>query len=59
MTPNGTVSWEPMELRFVGHVEDIVLGGIRQAQTHHPSHQTAPVPGGSGEHYFQPGQEGS
>ena len=33
MTPNGTVNtWEPMELRHVGDVEEVMQGGINDSQ---------------------------
>ena len=29
MTSNGTVStWEPLELRLVGRVDEVILGGL-------------------------------
>jgi hypothetical protein len=33
MTPNGTATtWEPMELRYVGDVEEVMQGGINDSQ---------------------------
>jgi hypothetical protein len=33
MIPNGTVNtWEPMELRHVGDIEEVMKGGINDSQ---------------------------
>jgi hypothetical protein len=60
MNLNGTASsWEPMELRLVGQVEDVVLGGIDNTDcSTHPPGKTIPSPADPGEPcYKPPGQE--
>jgi len=56
MTLNGTTStWEPMELRLVGQVEDVMLGGINDNDcANHPPGKTIPIPGDPGEPCYKP-----
>jgi hypothetical protein len=62
MTLNGTASsWEPMELRLVGQVEDVMLGGGQNDLDCHnlPPGKTVPATGDPGEPCLKPpGQEG-
>ncbi|HEX3255966.1 MAG TPA: hypothetical protein VHQ96_09245 [Gaiellaceae bacterium] len=56
MTVNGT--WEPMEVRLVGRVEDVMLGGVNDDCSNHPPGKTVPIPGDPGEPcYKPPGQD--
>ena len=56
MTLNGTVSsWETMELRLVGQVEDVMLGGINDTDcSNHPPGKSIPTPGDPGEPCYKP-----
>lgn len=56
MRLNGTASsWEPMELRFVGHVEEVMLGGINHGcDGHLPPGKTLPAAGDPGEPCLKP-----
>jgi hypothetical protein len=55
MTPtNGTAtSWEPMELRYVGDVEEVMQGGINDGQG--PANgKSVPSPNDPGEPNLKP-----
>ena len=45
MTSNGTASsWEPLELRLVGRVDEVILGGLNHPCTGHlPPGKTVPA----------------
>ena len=60
MTLNGTASsWEPMELRLVGQVEEVMLGGVNTTDCSNiPPGKTVPSPSDPGEPCLKPpGQE--
>jgi hypothetical protein len=60
MTLNGTASsWEPMELRLVGQVEEVMLGGVNNTDCSNiPPGKTVPSPSDPGEPCLKPpGQE--
>ncbi len=50
MTSNGTASsWEPLELRLVGRVDEVILGGLNHPCTGHlPPGKTVPAEGDPG-----------
>jgi len=60
MTLKGTASsWEPMELRLVGQVEEVMLGGVNNTDCSNlPPGKTVPSPSDPGEPCLKPpGQE--
>ena len=60
MTLNGTASsWEPMELRLVGQVEEVMLCGVNNTDCSNlPPGKTVPSPSDPGEPCLKPpGQE--
>jgi hypothetical protein len=56
MTSNGTASlWEPMELRLVGQVDEVILAGISSDCTGHlPPGKSVPAEGDPGEPCLKP-----
>jgi hypothetical protein len=56
VTSNGTASpWEPLELRHVGRVDEVILGGLNHPCTGHlPPGKTVPAEGDPGEPCLKP-----